>query len=149
MCAGEVDARLVRALRQEVAGVVAAVPAHGEAAAGGRLPGHEGAHDRALVVFDLHGDAVRPTEPEGDGGRAPRTPADRREDLERDLGARDRAVLELQPLGHGECSRGPAEQADDEHGREEPRHKPPGFYEGSSPRTSTNGSANSQPTEAP
>ena len=60
-------------------------------------------------------------EDERDHRDVARALADRREDAV-DLRARDRAPLELQPLGDGERRRGRAEEREDDQGLGQPRH---------------------------
>ena len=119
---GEVDARLVNALRDEAALVVAPVPGVRDGPAPEALPGDKRAHDR-VAANDLETDAIGLAEPEPDRGHARRAVADRREDLV-DPRREDRAGLDLQALGDRERGGRPAQQRDHEGGREQAGHSP-------------------------
>ena len=120
---GEMDARLVDALGDEAARVVAAVPGVPHRPAPQPLAGDERPHDVPVAVDDLEPHAVRLAQLELDRGDPRRAVARRREHL-RDPRREDRARLDLQALRDRERGCRPAEQRDDEQGREEAGHGP-------------------------
>src|ERR671935_729102 len=128
-----------------------AVPVPAEAAAPDRMVGDDRADDRPVARLDAQRQAVGPPQLEPDLNLLRPAPAHRREDLLVDLGREDRAADELQVLGDRKGRGGASEETQNEQGRHEPRHARR-FYGAervSSPRTSTKGSANSHPQDAP
>ena len=119
----EADARPVQPVRDDLPGVVTPVPVQGQAP-DGRVLVHDERPDAVVRrVEQVDRDRLGLAETERDLGPVGRAVADGREDLV-DEGARDRAGLELEPLGHGERRRRPDEEGEDEDRRHVPGHGP-------------------------
>ena len=118
--AAHVDPRPVVALRQDSAGVVAAVPADHDRPLRIALPPLDRPHDLA-AVDDRDVEPVGLAQLEGDPRRLLRAIADGRE---HGLHARaeDRALLQLQSLGERERRGGGREQGDHQHRRGDTSH---------------------------
>ena len=111
----QTHAQLVRAVGREPAGVGAAVPRLGHPAAA-PLAVDQRPHDVAVAVHDHRGHLVALAEAEAELDRLVR-PADLVEPR-----AEHRALLELEPLRHGERDRRSREQERDQQRRAQARH---------------------------
>ena len=113
--------RAIAPLRNDLAGIVPAVPAERVVAATEAGVPKQGADDLALLVQDREGQSVRLAKPERDLRCLRLAPAGGREGR-RDPRPRDRIGLELQLLGNDECGGRPGKQEQNEDRAQVPGH---------------------------